>query len=270
MITREPSFMHEPEGFLARFGRWVLVLCQSVGQAALITLRALAYSVQALSARSRREVSYQMYVTGIRSLGVLSVVALFTGMIFALQVGLELQPYGQEDQVGGGVTVVMMREMGPFMTGMIIAASVGSAIAAQLGTMTVSEEIAALEIMSIDPVRFLVMPRLVALMLMMPILTFYTDMLAVVGGGIIAQTQLGVSPEVYIDNLLLYAENKDLYVGLIKAFVFGIIICAVACFQGFATKSGAVGVGQATRRTVVVSFLTILVVGFIITKLLYS
>lgn len=217
----------------------------------------------------RHEIAYQMYLTGIKSLPVITVVALFTGMILALQTGLELRRFNQEVQIGTAVTVSMLREMGPFMAALIIAASVGSSIAAQLGTMTVSEEVAALEIMSISPVKVLVMPRLVALMVMMPILTVYTDVLGILGGALVGQTQLGVSITAYFTNATLYASNKDLYVGLFKAVLFGIIIAAVASYQGFNAKGGAVGVGHATRKTVVVSFLTILVVGYMVTRLFY-
>ena len=191
-------------------------------------------------------------------------------MILALQTGLELRRFGQEVNIGTAVTVVMLREMGPFMTGLIIAASVGSAIAAQLGTMVVSEEVAALEIMSINPVRFLVMPRLVALAVMMPILTVYTNIIGIAGGAVVGYTQLGVSMTAYFDNATRYAENKDLYVGLFKALLFGLIITTVACQQGFATSEGAVGVGRATRKTVIISFLTILVVGYMVTRLFYK
>lgn len=235
-----------------------------------MTLRAVLYIPLMFSKRNRHEVWYQLFFTGIKSLPVISVVALFTGMIFAVQTGMELARFGQEVQVGGAVTVVMLREMGPFMTGLIIAASVGASIAAQLGTMTVSEEIAALEIMSIDPVRFLVMPRLVALLVMMPMLTLYTNMLAVAGGAIIGFTQLGVEPQAFLDNALLYVDNKDLHTGLFKAFCFGFIICAVSCHEGFSTTGGAVGVGRATRSTVVISFLVVLITGFILTKLFYG
>lgn len=220
--------------------------------------------------RARHELMNQLFVTGIESLGVISVVALFTGMILALQTGLELRRFGQEVNIGTAVTVVMVREMGPFMTGLIIAASVGSAIAAQLGTMTVSEEIAALEVMSIDPVRFLVLPRLMALMIMMPLLTVYTNILGVVGGAVVGQTQLGVGLSAYFDNATQYVENKDLYVGLFKAWLFGIIIATIACYNGFSATEGAVGVGQATRRTVIQSFLSILVVGYMMTRLFYK
>jgi len=215
-------------------------------------------------------VFYQLYVTGIKSLGVISVVAMFTGMILALQTGLALREYGQEVNIGAAVMISMLREMGPFMTALILAASVGSAIAAELGTMVVSEEVAALEVMSISPVRLLVMPRLAAMMIMTPILTFYASMLGVIGGAFVGYTQLGVSVEAYIDNATRFAQIKDLYVGLFKALIFGIIITIIACHEGFSTTEGAVGVGRTTRRSVVISFLSILIVGYIITRLFYK
>ncbi|HPG01319.1 MAG TPA: ABC transporter permease [Kiritimatiellia bacterium] len=254
---------------MASIGRRILFACRDAGRSIVMLAEAAWFMPLSVRARMRHEVVYQMFLTGIKSLGVITVVAMFTGMILALQTGLELRRFGQEVNIGTAVTVVMMREMGPFMTGLIIAASVGSAVAAQIGTMVVSEEIAALEIMSINPVRFLVTPRLIALAMMMPILTIYTNILGVVGGAIVGYTQLGVSLTAYFDNAIRYAENKDLYVGLFKAFVFGVIITTVACHQGFNASEGAVGVGRATRRTVIISFLTILVVGYVITRMFY-
>ncbi len=270
MITREPEFFPPPINRLGQFGRTILLLCRSSGQALMILGEALMDLRFMFSKRSRSEVLHQFYVTGIKSLGVISVVAIFTGMILALQTGLELRKFGQEVNIGVAVMVSMLREMGPFMTALILAASVGSAIAAEMGTMVVSEEIAALEVMSISPVRTLVMPRLAALMIMTPILTFYASMLGVIGGGIVGLTQLGVSLPAYMDNGIRYAQNKDLYVGLFKAFVFGIMITIIACHQGFSTKEGAMGVGQATRQSVIISFLSILVVGYVITRLFYQ
>lgn len=270
MITREPEFFEPPINLFASTGRRILLACRNSGRALVMLGQAILHIPAAFHARMRHEVLYQTYVAGIKSLGVITVVAMFTGMILALQTGLELRRFGQEVNIGTAVTVVMMREMGPFMTGLIIAASVGSAIAAQLGTMVVSEEIAALEVMSINPVRFLVMPRLLALAVMMPILTVYTNILGVAGGALVGNTQLGVSFTAYFDNATRFAENKDLYVGLFKALLFGVIITTVSCHQGFSATEGAVGVGRATRRTVVISFLTILVVGYMVTRLFYT
>lgn len=263
------SYFGLPIRSFRRLGRMILMACHDMGNALLMLFSATLYIRTLWTPRARQETTMQLYITGIKSLGVITVVAFFTGMILALQTGLELRRFGQEVNIGTAVTIVMIREMGPFMTGLIIAASVGSAIAAQLGTMAVSEEIAALEVMSINPDRFLVMPRLVALAVMMPILTVYTNILGILGGGIVGSTQLGVAFQAYLDNATRYAENKDLFVGLFKAFIFGIIIATVACYQGLSTTEGAVGVGRATRKTVIISFLMILIIGYMITRLFY-
>ena len=255
--------------WLAELGRGAMDQCEGAGRATIMLAKAVCFMPTMLTWKRLRELLFQMYVTGIKSLGVITVVALFTGMILALQTGLELRRFSQEVNIGTAVTIVMLREMGPFMTGLIIAASVGSSIGAQLGTMKVSEEIDALEIMSINPIRFLVTPRLIALMVMMPVLTIYTNVVGILGGAVVGATQLGVSVPAFMDNAQLYATNKELYVGLFKAFLFGIIIATVACHQGLSATQGAVGVGRATRQTVIVSFLTILVVGYITTRLFY-
>ena len=145
MITREPQIFDPPANAFAAAGRAIITACQGTGQALLMLLGAAAQTPHLFSRKNRDDVMRQLYLVGIKSLGVVSVVALFTGMILALQVGLELRRYGQENNIGTLVCISMLREMGPFMTGLVIAASVGSAIAAQMGTMTVAEEIAALD-----------------------------------------------------------------------------------------------------------------------------
>jgi len=269
VITREPEYFAPSLNRLGRIGRRVLFILRDIGRAVMLLGSALLGVRFVLRRRSRQEVVSQMFVYGVRSLGVITVVALFTGMVLALQTGIELRKFSQEVNIGTAVMVSMMREMGPFMTGLILAACVGSAMAAQLGTMTVSEEIAALEMMSIDPVRFLVMPRLVAMTIMTPLLAFYTCIMGVVGGGVVGMTQLGVSWTAYIENATRYADLKDLYVGMLKAGLFGVIITIVSCHEGFAATEGAVGVGYATRRAVIVCFLLILVVGYFVTRMFY-
>ncbi len=269
MITREPEFFPEPRNIIGRAGRSSVMALREMGRAMLLFLSAVVTMRTMFRKRARREIVTQMFVFGIKSLGVITVVALFTGMILALQTGIELRKFNQEVNIGTAVMVSMLREMGPFMTGLILAACVGSAIAAQIGTMVVSEEVAALEIMSIDPVRFLVMPRLVAMAVMTPLLAFYTCMMGVIGGGIVGETQLGVAWSAYLDNATRYADLKDMGVGMFKAFLFGIIITIVACHQGFATTQGAVGVGFATRKAVIAAFLLILIVGYFVTRIFY-
>jgi len=269
MITREPRYFPPPKDWRGKLGREALAVCRNAGRAVLLFAEA-TWSIRfMMMRRSRMEILLQMLVGGIKSLGVITVVASFTGMILALQTGIEMRRFNQEVFIGAAVMVSMLREMGPFMTGLILAASVGSSIAAQMGTMVVSEEIAALELMSINPVRFLVMPRLVAMAIMTPMLSFYSCIMGVVGGGVVGMTQLGVPWSAYIDNATRFAENKDLFVGMLKAFLFGIIIVITACHQGFATTQGAVGVGNATRRTVIISFLSILIVGYFVTRIFY-
>ncbi|MDO9541883.1 MAG: ABC transporter permease [Kiritimatiellia bacterium] len=270
MITREPEFLAPALNARGQLGRVILKSCRIAGRALLMLLEAILDLRFVFSKRSRHFVLEQLYITGIKSLGVITVVGMFTGMILALQTGLELRKFGQEVNIGAAVMITMLREMGPFMTAMILSASVGSAMAAELGTMVVSEEIAALEVMSISPVRFLVMPRLVAMMVMTPLLTFYACLLGVVGGAIVGNTQLGVGFYAYFDNATRWAENKDLYIGIFKAFIFGIMITIISCHQGFSTTEGAVGVGRATRRSVIISFLSLLIVGYIITRLFYE
>jgi phospholipid/cholesterol/gamma-HCH transport system permease protein len=271
MIVREPLQRDPPRNQIQSLGRGALDFMAECGRCGSLLGQALVSSHHLLlSKRLRRECVNQMYVAGIRSIPVITIVAVFTGMILSLQTGLALSRYNQEVFVGSAVMLSMLREMGPFMTGLILAAAVGSSMAAQLGTMSVSEEIAALEIMSIDPVRFLMMPRLVAMLVMTPILGFYTTVMGVLGGGLVAMTQLNVRWNQYFTNAMDFADNKDLYVGLLKALVFGATIVTVACYEGFTTSHGAVGVGRATRQSVISSFLLILMLGYFITRLFYS
>lgn len=215
----------------------------------------------------------QMYVSGFQSLFVVSIVAAFTGMIMSLQAGLALKDFGQEDLIGQVIVVSLTREMSPFMTALILAASVGSAMAAEIGTMAVSEEIDALEVMSIDPVKYLVLPRIVGFSLMVPALSTYASVLGVFGGGLVAQTQLGVDFETYLRLVfeILQSESglKDIWIGELKSFVFGVTISSIACRTGLAATGGAIGVGNAVRNSVVTSFLFVIVLGYFITAVFY-
>ena len=222
----------------------------------------------------RQETLDQMYAAGLKSFFVVSIVGAFTGMIISLQTGLALMDFGQQDRIGQVIIVALTREMSPFMTALILAAAVGSAMAAEIGTMKVSEEIYALEVMSIDPVRYLVLPRIVGFTLMTPILATYSTVLGVLGGGIVAKTQLDVDFSVYTNLVLeiLYSSKgyKDIWVGQFKAIVFGLVISSIACQKGISTKGGAIGVGIATRQAVVTSFLVIIVLGYFITAIFYG
>ncbi len=270
ILTREPRFPDPPASVVQAFFRSVMHGLSAVGQTSFIILEALfAWHHLITRRQARGEFVRQLYSIGIGSLPVLSVVALFTGMILSLQLGLAFKQFSQELMVATALTYTMLREMGPFMSGLIIAACVGSSMAAQLGTMTVNEEISALEMMAINPVRFLVTPRMWAMLLMMPLLSFYTCIVALLGGALVGATQLNIAFMQFMEESIVSAETKDLYVGLLKALIFGILICGISCKIGFSTKQGAAGVGVSTRLAVVVSFLIVLIVGYFITRFFY-
>lgn len=257
-------------GIILTSMRQVGKLLALVGRAGIVMARSVAYFPAVLVRKTgRRDLMKQLYATGIRTLPVITVVSLFTGMILALQVGLELARFNQEIYLGAAVMLSLIREMAPFSCGICLAACVGSAVAAEIGTMKVNDEIDALSIMGIGPIRFLATPRIMALVIMAPLLAFYCCVMGTVGGGLVGYTQLNVDFMQYMSSAMTMAEIKDLAVGLIKALVFGLVIGTVSVNEGFNTKLGATGVGKATQRAVIVSFLCILIFGYMITRLCY-
>ena len=270
-VSREPIWDDAPASKMQATLRHLTTFLSSLGWAARIFVESAAYFPSTLVRRdSRTALMSQLYVTGIRTLPVVTVVSLFTGMILALQVGLELRRFNQEMYLGAAVMVSLIREMGPFSCGMCLAACVGSAIAAELGTMKVNDEIAALEIMSISPVRYLAAPRILALIVMAPLLGFFCCVIGTMGGGIVGVTQLGVDFGQYMASAISMADTKDLFVGLLKALVFGAVIGTVSVSEGFGTSMGATGVGKSTQRSVIVSFLLILMLGYMVTRVCYQ
>ena len=233
--------------------------------------RAAALLVPDLRRRARFTLD-QLVVCGISPLPVVAIVGVFTGMILALQIGVELAEYGQGERVSDIIGVILFREMGPFMTAMILTASVGSAMAAEIGTMAVSEEIDALECLSVDPVSFLVLPRIVALVIMAPLLTLVGNALGVLGGAIVCRTQLSIPASVYFQNVMDSLRTspdspfgmlpEEVWSGMFKAIVFAVIISTVACAAGLKAHGGAIGVGRAVRGAVVTCFLLVIVVGY--------
>ena len=270
-FTREPLYEDVPSNHWEALRRHAVGLFLAVGRCGRLAIESLACLPVTLARRdSRAAFMKQLYVAGIRTLPVITVVGLFTGMILGLQVGLALRRFNQESVfLGATVMLTLIREMGPFVTGICLSACVGSAMAAELGTMTVNDEVAALEMMSISPVRYLAAPRMGALLVMSPILAFYACVQGVIGGGIVGQTQLNVEFHQYMTSAMMIATVKDLFVGLFKAGIFGVVIGAVSCYQGFATRLGAVGVGRATQHSVIISFLLILMLGYMITRAFY-
>ncbi|MCP3918288.1 MAG: ABC transporter permease [bacterium] len=228
--------------------------------------------------KRRRWVLSQLYGSGIQNMHVVLLVGLFIGMIFALQTGIELARFGQQDQIGVIVATGMAREMGPFITAVILAATVGSALAAELGTMSVSDELSALDVMSVDAISFLVMPRVIALMVIAPLLTVVCDTVAIFGGGFVARSQLHVGWSLYFDSAIQALQTygaviplpKDVYAGLFKAFIFGGIVAVISCSCGLKARGGALGVGRATSRAVRDSIIAVIIANYFLTWFIYQ
>lgn len=215
-----------------------------------------------------RRILKMMLEVGWKTLPLASMIGLFTGMITALQTGVELKNLGLHEQIGTIVGLSLVREMGPVFTAFIIAARVGAAWAAEIGTMSVSEEVDALRSMGINPVRFLAMPRFFAAITMQPILTVYSIVVGMWGGALVSINYLGVPRIIYYKRMFDSLEIEDVTLGLCKAFVFGGIFSLVCCYTGLMTKNGAQGVGRSTTRSVVISLSLILVADYFITRFL--
>jgi len=212
----------------------------------------------------------QCEMVGVQSLPVVLLTAVFTGMVLALQSWVAFHRFGAESMIATVVSLSMLRELGPVLVGLMVAGRVGASFAAELGTMRVSEQIDALWTLSTDPVRYLVIPRMLAAMLMMPLLVMLADAIGILGGYVISVNALDQNPHTYIKHSFDYLELIDLYSGLFKAMVFGAIIGLVSCAEGYYCDGGAAGVGKATTRAVVVSAMTILIADYILTAWIFK
>jgi len=196
--------------------------------------------------------------------------AIFTGMVLALQSWVGFHRFGAESMVATVVSLSMVRELGPVLVGLMVAGRVGASFAAELGTMRVTEQIDALWTLSTDPMRYLVMPRFIAVAIMMPLLVILADAIGIFGGYLVSVLILEQNPQTYMDRATLYLELSDLYSGLFKAFIFGAIIGLISCAEGFYCRGGAQGVGQATTRAVVLSAMSILISDYFLTAWIFQ
>jgi phospholipid/cholesterol/gamma-HCH transport system permease protein len=217
----------------------------------------------------RQSIFQQMVFVGLRSVLIVFFVDMFTGVVLAMQTAYQLEKMGAVLYVASLVAVSLCRELSPVLTGLVVAGRAGSAIAAELGTMKVTEQIEALDAMSIDPVRFLAVPRFLASLVMLPCLVILGNLSGILGGFIIGITTLNINPDLYMQTTFKYLELKDIYTGLLKSVAFGIIIALIACYEGLNTRGGAEGVGRATTRSVVISFILIILVDCLITAFFY-
>ena len=215
------------------------------------------------------QVLEQMNKIGVASFSIVFLTSFFTGMVLALQSAYQMQKMGAEMYIASLVALSLTRELGPVLTALVIAGRCGAAITAELGTMKVTEQIDALETLSANPVQYLVVPRFIAMLIMLPILTIYADFFGMIGGYVIGVGKLNISHSMYMQTTINALAVKDVMTGLVKSVFFAVIICTIACFEGMNSGGGAEGVGKATTSSVVKSFMLIIIADCFFTALFY-
>lgn len=259
-------------GFIEAIGRIVLNTYRHLVQV-LILLSHTLYWIVAGPFRKKfpkpKGIFEQSVFAGIQSIIIVFFVAFFTGIVIAMQSAYQLQKLGATIYVASMVAISIARELGPVLTALVVAGRVGAAFTAELGTMKVSEQIEALETIALNPIRFLVVPRFLALVIMLPCLTIFADIIGVIGGFLVGVFNLGLNPHRYINYSFEFMVWKDVWTGLIKSGVFAVIISIIGCYMGLNTKGGAEGVGRSTTLSVVTSFILIILFDCILTGVFY-
>jgi phospholipid/cholesterol/gamma-HCH transport system permease protein len=254
--------------FLQNIGSATLGFCAAVGKLSLFAAQGLWHIVKP---PFRPAMIYrQMLDVGFYSLPVVGLTAVFTGMVLALQSYTGFARFSAESAIPQVVVVSIARELGPVLAGLMVAGRVGAAMAAEIGTMKVTEQLDALKTLSANPISFLVAPRLLAGIITLPILVLIADIIGVMGGYLVSTYKLGFNPATYIQNTMQFLEVQDVVSGLVKASVFGFIVTLLGCYHGYHSKGGAQGVGQATTNAVVSASILILCSNYLITELFFS
>jgi phospholipid/cholesterol/gamma-HCH transport system permease protein len=269
-VTPPPETAVERRPLLARpiegLGRFLMNLLSEFGAHLFLFFRALRNCFW--PPFRIRLILRQMELVGVNSIPVVLITGGFTGAVLALQTFTSFKRFNAETMIGGVIAVTLLREMGPVLTGLIVAGRAGSAMAAEIGTMNVTEQIDALNALATDPVNYLVVPRFLAGTFMMPMLSTLFSAIGMIGSYVISVSVLGTNPVTYMRQMWWFIEGEDIYTGLIKAAVFGIIISIIGSYQGFITQGGAEGVGRSTTRAVVLASTFILIFNYILTALL--
>lgn len=212
----------------------------------------------------------QMGQIGVNSLPITLIVTAFSGMVLALHTGNQLKRLGAEGMIGGLVAVSSARELAPVLTAIVVAARVGSAIAAEIGTMSVTEQVDALRALGVSPVNYLVVPRFIASVLMLPVLTVFANAAAILGGMVVSVFGSGIGLSIYTESVRNLTQPRDLYMGLLKTFIFGAIIAIVGCNQGLRTSGGAAGVGRSTTASVVTAIVLVYVADYFLAEWMFG
>ena len=250
-----------------RIGRAFIGLFESTGLWFSMLWRTITWSVR--RPFEIKEWARQMVRLGVDSIPVVFLTAMFTGMVLALQTYNGFQRVHAENFVGSVVALAMLRELSPVLVGLMVTGRVGSSMAAEIGTMRVTEQIDALEALATDPIHYLFVPRVIAGIVMLPFLVVLGDALGIGGGYLVGVKMMGANPVVYESNTYQYLQMNDIWSGLVKAAAFGLILTLTGCVRGYTTSGGAEGVGRSTTAAVVSASLIILLSDFFLTKLLF-
>lgn len=255
-------------GFLAYVGRRINSSFEYMGGITSLGIET-AGTIVKLRIRFAETVN-QCFLLGYQSLIIVLLTSLFTGMVFSLESAVQAVQYGFGSFVGGIVSYTNVRELGPMLTAVVVAGRVCAAIAAEIGSMVVTEQVEALQSLGLAPVRFLVVPRVLALMIMLPLLTVFADVVGVMGGQWIAHTQAHIAYNDFMSSARQTIGFEDVVKGLFKAVIFGIVIALVGSYQGLTTSGGAAGVGKSTTSAVVICIILIFFLNFVMSYFLYG
>lgn len=249
---------------IARLGEWIISGIEAFGRFCVFSGQTIGTSVAVPWWRWQhwRQLSAMMHEVGTRSVPVVVITGAFVGMVLAVQTYDQFAAAGMADRLGVIVNLSVVRELAPVLAGVMLAGRVGGALTAELGTMRVTEQIDAVRAMGASPIRFLVCPRFLSCLLLIPYLTVYTDVMGVLGGWFISVVIYGVNSEFYWQYSVTFVTNWDIATGLIKSVFFGGAISLISCYKGFHCRAGAAGVGRATTESFVRSFIAILVLDF--------
>ena len=255
--------------FLLRgVGRAFLLLCGKIGHVVCFAMESLSHCVR--PPWYPRLVFGQMVEMGYYSLPIIGLTAIFTGMVLALQTYTGFARFSAESAIPGVVVLSITRELGPVLGGLMIAGRVGAAIAAEIGSMRATEQIDALITLSTNPLKYLVVPRMIAGTLVLPLLVLVADVIGVLGGYLVSVSRLGFNSALYLRNTISFLETEDIVSGLVKAAVFGLIVTTMSCYHGYHARGGARGVGEATTRAVVSGSILLLCSNYLITAAFFG
>ncbi len=252
---------------ITRLGKNTVEFVQHTGAIWLMLLKTARYFLKLWS--NRRLVLDQMLEVGVKSLPLVIFVGIFAGAVASIQTAYQLEGYVSYDYLGAATSVAIFIELGPVLTALVIAGRVGASIAAEIGTMKVTEQIDALESLAIDPIRYLAMPRIFSGFFMLPILTIVADFVGIIGAYVVAYINLDLAPEIFFGSVKDFFSLLNVFSGLIKAFVFGGTTAIIGCYVGFATTGGAEGVGQSTIKAFVLSSALILLNDYLLSLILF-